>query len=304
MTPYDDVLLWASERGNGSLASLKASAAWAVPGRPPGDVVDDLQALGHVDVRDGRWQVLRPALSLLAHGGGNGLMLGARPRWLVEAIDRLDEAENPALASLGDELIDNLRLEQPGPAAWYVSFSSTAVVEHLGALGIQVVKDLAGGLLTMAERQGRVGLLRTVRPGELVARAVATGGADVVQWEPVRSDREPGAYVYLRNNQRIYASRTSEGWLECSRRWTEWTALGPSTQMLWAAPREWTLYCRAGLRPPLEVERSLILRTGRLPRPSFLPGVVKSPDVLRFDNVPFAVAQRVARVLDKELNQI
>jgi hypothetical protein len=301
VNPYDELLLWASEVGSGGIASLLASASWLAPDRPPRNVVDDLVALGHVDVTSGRWVVAPPVLTRLAQGGGNSLVVGARPRWFVEAIDGLDDSADPDLVALSEHLTENLLVEQEGPSTWYLSFGNEAPVGALERLHVRQRDDLAGGLLRRM-RTTQVGTFRSVRPGEVVARFTACSGSDSLgEWEPARADNEPGSYAYLQNNQRLHARRTTEGWMLVDRRWAEWLALGRSAPVCWSVPRETSFYVHGSLRLPPEVDRALVLRTGRLATMTKLPDCENGPDV-RYSNVPHSLAEEVSRLLDKELN--
>ncbi|WP_374457305.1 hypothetical protein [Nocardioides sp.] len=301
MNAYDDLLLWASEVGSGDISSLQGAAAWVAPSRTPRDVIDDLVALGHVDVSSGRWAVTRTALTRLSNGGGNAVVVGARPRWVVEAVDGLDTSDDPVLVSLSDHLIENLLLEQEGPSTWYFSLSHDGPWDALDRIGMRRVDDLSGRLLSHL-RSANLGDFRSVRPGETVARFIASAdGSSDSAWEPTRFDREPGGYVYLQNNQRIHARRTTDGWLVMDRRAVEWLELGPERPLLWSAPRETSLYVHGGWRLPSSVERVLVLRTGRLSTVSHLPGAEGGAEVRRYINIPHAVAESVAALLDKEL---
>jgi hypothetical protein len=298
---YDDLLLWASEVGSGAISTLQAAASWVAPTRPPRDVVDDLVALGHVDVHPGRWTVARTALARLPSGGGNAVVVGARPRWIVESVDGLDASDDPALVSLSDHLMENLLLEQEGPSTWYLSFSHDGPWDALDRIGMRQVDDVSGRLLAHLRSAG-LGDFRSVRPGETVARfAASANDSSDSAWVPTRSDREPGGYVYLQNNQRIHARRTTDGWLVMDRRAVEWLEMGQGRPLLWSAPRETSLYVDAGWRLPPAVERVLVLRTGRLGTVSHLPGAEGGADVRRYTNIPHAVAEGVAALLDKEL---
>lgn len=301
MNAYDDLLLWASEVGSGPLSSLNDAASWAVRARTPRDVVDDLVALGHLDVGSGRWTVTRTALARLPNGGGNATVVGARPRWIVEAVEGLDESEDPSLTALSDHLLENLFVEQEGPSTWYLSFSHDEPRDALDHIGMCHVDDLSGRLLAHLESTG-LGEFRAVRPGETVARFAPHGGnSSVAAWEPTRSDHDPGGYVYLQNNQRVHARRSADGWLVMDKRAVEWLELGRERPLLWSAPRETSLYVHAGWRLPLALERVLVLRTGRLSTTGHLPGAEGGAEVRRYANIPHAAAERVATLLDKEL---
>ncbi len=302
MNRYDELLLWASEVAGGRIGSLLASASWLIADRPPRDVVDDMVALGHVDLVKDRWTAVPTVLSRLVQGGGNSLVVGARPRWVVEAIDALDRSDDPEVVALSDHLTENMLVEQEGPSTWFLSFGHEAPIEVLSRVGVRRKDDLAGGLLQRLRTTQR-GNFRSVRPGEIVAQFVPSSGDNTLgEWEPVRTDHELGSYAYLQNNQRVHARRTSDGWLLMDRRWAEWLALPRNTPALWAAPRETSLYVLHSLRLPPDLERALVLRTGRLAKVTRLPDNDSGPDVRRYSNIPHSLAEQVSGLLQKELN--
>lgn len=301
MNPYDELLVWASEVRTGSIESLRSAAAWAVPQQPQHDVVDDLLALGHLEVADGRWRIARTALVALANGGGNSIVVGARPRWLLEVGQALDEASDPALAALADHLLENMFVPQRGPSTWFLSFGPEAPVEVLKQFGVAVLDDLSGALMNKLLTGAPPGERRSVRPGELVSY-LSPGNGEVPVWDPARFDADQGAYAYLRNNQRIYALRTEDGWIETDRRWAEWLGVPGVVPKLWSSPREGSMFVRASHRLPTSVERALVLKTGRLPEQDHLPGGGEPVPVLRYSNIPYVMAERIARTLNKELH--
>ena len=144
---------------------------------------------------------------------------------------------------------------------------------------------------------------REVRPGELIGKldpaALVEGRVD---WLTVASDRSAGFYRYLRNNQRVYAQRSADGWFEIDYRWAVWLAQPASPRAAWFVPRDRFLYLRGVVRPPLEIERALVLRTGRLPIRLPAPNVTGSAEpVFIYINVTSQIAGQVADLLGKEL---
>lgn len=321
MSPYDDLLLWASEKRHGSLSGLRAACAWAADragdGRRGRDVLDDLLALGHVDVRDGRWEVVPAALAVLPDAGGNACFVGARPRWLLEALGDLDEAAtwkhrgrpyavDPAgaekLSVLADEIYDYGLIEQRGPGSWILKTGPEAPLDALTALGVRVLGNAADGALQRAISQGASPQVRTVRPGELAGRLAIEGTllTASIAWEPASTDATPGVYRYMRNNQAVFAERTAGQWLEIDYRWAVWRAAHRSA-CVWYEPRTRRLYLPTAVRPPLALERALVLRTGRLPTSQAAPkagGV--TTDVVAYENMTNAIATQVAALLGKE----
>jgi hypothetical protein len=303
VTPYDELLMWASEKQAGSLETLQRACQWI--GLRVGvrwrDLQDDMLALAHVDVIGSRWFVAPPHLSRLADGGGNALFVGARPGWLVDAVEGLEKAPSSSLQALADFVYENHRVEQKGPASWYFAAGAGAPWEAFDELGIRVVDDLAGAMMVRAAAVSRGRVKRTVRPGELVSRLVdGSFAAGQLEWRTVRGDDDPGLYLYLRNNQRVYAERTAEDWRETDLRWGTWRHGG--RKKIWSVMRRRRLYVPSTLRLPLEVERSLHLRSGRLPQRDVLPEITGSDKpVLCFENVTNEVAATTARLVHAHL---
>lgn len=310
MSPYDDLLLWLSERREGGIASLRDACAWAAglarPGLRGQDVLDDLLALGHVEVQEGRWAVTPSCLAVLADGGGNAVLVGARPRWLVEALAALDTAQDPALRELADDLYDHGLVAQEGPSTWYINVGPTASLSALRSLGVEVLTCPAEALLQRAhfERQ-RAPLVRSVRPGEPAGRLRLDGPTlSSVTWEP-QDDHHQGTYRYLRNNQVVYAQRRSDGWLELDFRTAVWATVRRGAWCIWYSPRARCLSLPSAVRPPLDVERALVLRTGRLPSRGPRPAVTGTGAVVTtYCNITLALAEQVAALLEKEVTLV
>ncbi len=254
---------------------------------------DDLLALAHVDVVDDRWRVTPPLLSVLADGGGNGVLVGSRATWLVDALADLDAHEDEGLRLLADHVYENSFVPQPGPSTWYFAAGPEAPLAALGTLGITVLQDAAGSLLSQTVARGPELVGRTVRPGELVGRMTLSGpfSTSQVVWEPVTGDQQVGFYCYMRNRRRVYAERTPTGWLEMDFRWGVWRGAPRQAPCLWFVPRERRLLLASTVRPPLEVERALVLRTGRLPQRASVPEVTGgAAPVAAYLNVSHSVA--------------
>jgi hypothetical protein len=252
--------------------------------------------------------IVPTSLAVLADAGGNGCFLGARPRWFVDAMRDLDSADDPALRELADHVWDYEPVAQRGPSSWYVGIGPEAPLKALATLGVRVLDSPAEALLEQARAShAERGLLRTARPGELAGRLVIDGPFATAQvtWEPVAGDRQLGFYRYLRNNQRVYAERTSEGWLEMDYRWVLWKAALPTSKCMWHAPRDRRLYVCTTARLPLELERALVLRTGSLPLSGPAPEVTGSAAVVHaYDNITSRFATTVASLLVMELTLV
>lgn len=309
MTAYDDLLTWASELGEGPIASLRSAAQWtasvAEDPRPAREIVADLEALGHLSVEGNRWRVVAPTLASLPNGGGNRVLVGGRTKWLSDSLAGLVSAADPDLSELADYLLEDATVDQQGPASWFLAFGRGAPIEALAQLGIRSVGVIADGQLEAVRTNGPICQPRTVRPGELVHRFQpdrnAPDGFGV--WAPVSGDRQPGFYRYMRNNQRIHAEHFGDQqYREVDVRWAQWLGTPLTMPAVWLVPRHQRLYLAGGARPPLEIERALVARSGRLPTIENDPEVSGSGMPLRaYVNVTHSVATTVATLMNKEL---
>jgi hypothetical protein len=312
MTAYDDLLLWASEKRQGTLADLREACSFAAV-RADDDrgwrpVHEDLLALGHVDLAGPGWRVTPPRLVRLADAGGLYLLLGARPGWLVKAMDDMDGHHDSGIRDLADHVYENSRIAQRGPSSWYIGLGPQAPLSALSAVGVRVLDDLSGSLLERGASLLADGIRRSVRPGELLSRMVLEGPfvSHGVSWHPTSGDRDEGLYRYMRNNQRVYAFRTRDEWVELDYRSGVWRSLPRTGRYIWYLPRERRLVVAAAVRPPIRVERALFLRTGRVPQDGPEPRATGRPDaILRsYENITLGVATQVAELLRKELELI
>jgi hypothetical protein len=301
---YDVLLEWASERGGGRISDLRRVAAGLVRENDLENLIDDLVALGHLDRHGASWRIAPPLLTRLADGGGNSLLVGARPAWLVDALAALDAHAEPSLVVLGEHVYENVLVPQHGPSSWYFSITSEGDPSALASLGVHAVDDASGAVLTGLLENGPPGTRRTVRPGELIG-SLPADHARFVGYS-TQHDSEPSAYVYLRNGQRIFAQRRADGtWFETSRAWARWLGCVHRKRLLWASPRDRCLFVAAEIRLPSEVERVVLLRSGRLPESVALPdGVEAGRRVVRYVNVTYSIAESIAGLLRKDLTQI
>ncbi|MEI7059390.1 hypothetical protein WBG06_26455 [Nocardioides sp. CCNWLW239] len=308
-TPYDDLLLWASEIQAGSLASLNRAAEWvaanvtdATTGR---QLIHDLHCLGHIETDERKWAVTPPTWTRLADGGGNGVLIGARPRWLEKQLDDLDGSEFKPLRDLADYVTENTKIAQEGPATWYLTVGPGADVAGLSEVGIRVRDDLAGGLVSHLRSNGTPAVFREVRPGELAGRLVegTQDGATGPEWESVSGDRRPGTYRYFRNHRLIYAEKIdATTWREREFRWAMWFPHESAHPQLLYVPTARHLYAVGAVRLPAEVERALVLRSGRLPRRGVAQEITHTDQpTARYENVTLAFAEAIAGILNKKV---
>ena len=93
----DLFLQWLGERTRGSWELFKAAHTWLFAQNSamnrnlrPTWTAYLLASLGHIEVdwRDGKWSVAAPTIAGLPSAGATAVLIGARPRILVERFDR------------------------------------------------------------------------------------------------------------------------------------------------------------------------------------------------------------------------
>lgn len=139
MTAFDDLLTWFSSRGKASNGSVRNACDWlndqyglavkysgrmdeaAASRKVRWQLLESLNRLGHIESREGGWEVVPPTLLIRKSrtGGRTGIFYGARkPDW-KNAVNRHAGLE--------------FRSRRPlwGPEIWEVRESSDGRLEHL-----------------------------------------------------------------------------------------------------------------------------------------------------------------------------
>ncbi len=97
MGPYEQLLHWTAEVGEGRLDAFSDAHAWATGEEVPAmQTLRLMTALGCVEVdwSGRRWAAVSPTITLLPDAGGYGLVVGARTARLTkELIDGVDDPE-------------------------------------------------------------------------------------------------------------------------------------------------------------------------------------------------------------------
>ena len=290
---YERLLNWMSELGGGSFAQFDAAHSWATRGSSiwsgPG-ALRELSALGHIEVDWGtrRWVAARPCITLLPDAAGHGLVVGGRTARLTRALlDEVDALDAEAIA----------RSQRDAPDVVYIQADSEVALAGVAAgLGVSyvhsVVDDLGDLLPSLA-------MLITDTETHPIVQHYGIERYDLdARWLAVETDDEPGLYRYERPGPRAvhfvdaaaqrYAIPFAIGvWLEARR--TE------TTDWIWWHPDavNGTLDVPFNLPlPPLHA-RAATLCSGLTP--------LLREGSLRYANVPFGLAERIAVSLEQEL---
>ncbi len=330
---YDLLLTYLSEKGSGSWQDMKDAWQW-ICGRtddPSGRAwiaARDLEALGHVEVAWNRgleWCAAPPLLTMIPRSGGRVFVTGARTRHFMERLRDAAEAR--------DLWIDECGM-QHGPTSVYLACRSHMEAEALAAdVGVgytyQVAEQIAG-LLPPLQTYARVTDEREL-PRGLELELFDT---DRIEWRETSQREQPGLY-----RCRTYEGHL-HGLLGPTGRWNRVIKdVGIYETLRWDekavvtySEEDETLTVPAEASLPALHARAATLCSGRLPRykqaaqhphvqirsmrfasqrgrggraggrPTQGSRAVAPRGTLAYCNVPFSIAERIARSLSQTLN--
>lgn len=297
---YDLLLRFLSEKGSGSWRDLKVAFDWIWgPTDDPSEkawiAARDLAALGHLEIawdQDAAWSVAPPLLTLLPRSGGRAFVTGARTGFLDRRLEEVATERNLWIDRCGGQF---------GPQTLLLAGSSHLDTEAFAAeAGIGYTFSVADQISALLPDLPRY--MEGFAPGKGLP-----AGFDAEWFEPEtqlwHEAGEPG-------ERGLYRTRTFDGQvfalLDATSQWRRpvkefgiyevlrWEGLN----VLGYAESRGEL--QVAMRAPLPAlhARAACLCSGRLPRRQFRPG--QSP-LLVYDNIPAAVATRIAGSLSQEL---
>lgn len=251
-----------------------------------------LQRLGHVEFFsnevDQGWRVVPPAVALLPALPGEGLLCGARSPALLEALDNLDDVEVTGSEAPGMPQRILLR-----------GASREAVVSAARRLGFHVQVDAPTAILSTVPAVRDPATWDRTQIPETPGWVVHRFSSSRLSWvEATREDATTACtglfrfvmkhqrFYYLRWHGRSYSVPVQVGKYAIMRRRRGILAYDAATEVL-SVP--------AVCRPPLLIERALVLCSGFLPRFDLSSGRVE------YANIPPDVARLAAQLLRQEV---
>lgn len=189
MSPYEQLLHWAAEVGEGKLGAFSDAHAWATGEEVPAmQTLRVMTALGHVEVdwSGRRWAAVSPTITLLPDAGGYGLVVGARTARLAsELIDGVDDPE----------VLVQAVAQWHAPDACFVAANSETALERLAEQlnlpFVHSVSERLGGVLPSLDAM----LIASKEPAVVDHYGVARFDLDA-GFLPVDQDEGPGLYRY------------------------------------------------------------------------------------------------------------
>lgn len=319
---FDLLLSWASERGNGSLASFRRAYDW-LAGQHAADsqqhwtwALQSLQALGHLEVSwtRRRWEAAPPTIATMPNGGGYAFLCGGRPAWLLRRIDGLEA--DPDLGHLAQSVL----LEQPipqrgGPALRLLTLESAQDIRTLcTALGLRYAAnagDQVASVLPPLSAALKVGR-RDELPGGVFPTRMSDSRPGTSLFSEVVEDLTPppGGYcTRLYDVARYFYVHTSGDVFEASRGEVIYAELRRQDRhvLRWSRRDGGALLVPARMRLPDLYERAVVLRTGLLPHVGPLPGQSNGRAAalwLTYRNVDLALARTLAEGLGQNIQVV
>ena len=298
----DLFLQWLGERTRGSWELFKAAHTWLFAQNSamnrnlrPTWTAYLLASLGHIEVdwRDGKWSVAAPTIAGLPSAGATAVLIGARPRILVERFDRYTSPDRTS------DLIASTYTPPGAPTSIYVQYESAEAVTELAArIGASFEPVPAQRLSTLLP--SLESLVDSARTATEPPRGYSAEWLDpnVLNWvEAVKTSR-PGLYRYRGYGFDQFRYYDGATWREIDRDLGVWAALSRTRRDLITFEREevnGTLVVPFVGRLPLLHARAAVLCSG-LPPSNVVHGWI------RYVNVPSSIASRIARSLGQSLD--
>ncbi|GHA67201.1 hypothetical protein GCM10010372_78540 [Streptomyces tauricus] len=323
---HDELLLWCSERGAGSLDAFQDTYTWLGKGKQESSTLDwrialyNLQILSHVEVDwEARiWGVTPPVLTTLPNSGGHALLVGQRPLWLIQRLERLHEDPDPGIAALAQSVVALPPHRQAdGPSVRMVTLADPEECRALcEALGIAFEDRAADQLVPRLPRFQEMLTERGVQrgPGGIEPQKMSEGGGDL--WTDVEGHGEPplhGAYRYQRYNTHRYIYWIGMSGFIADKRTVVYAELARAERwVLRYSPLQRELYAPKRMQLPHLHARAAVLRSGLLPQltaldPQAAPDRHSMPEYksyVKYVNIDEAFARQLAESLYQKLQLV
>lgn len=304
----DNLLLWLSARGAGSWSQFRAAVESlhvqrrsnseddAEAERPGSDlpvyheVRFTLQRLAHVEIRPVvagyEWRVVPPSLAFMPGRGASGLLCGARSVALLERLGAIADLDVSDVEGMPQRVV--IRGE-----------SEAELIARARTLCLHIQKSAPDAILSAVPSVRETALWVTAAvpatPGWVVHRFSPLD----LRWTPIEQDEvgrgavglfrfvlKHQRFYYLRWKGRTYQVPVQVGKYAVMRRRQAVLSYDASTRIL-SVP--------AVLRPPLLIERALVLCSGELPQ------FDSASSRVEYTDVPRDVVRLAAQLLCQEV---
>lgn len=309
----DHLLLWISAKGQGSWSQFRgaveelcveqdAESSGVVDDADRSDAIGSdlplyqrnrfaLQRLGHVEFFSNEaehgWRVVPPVVALLPSNSGEGILCGARFSDLFESLDRVDD-------------VDIIRTDAPGmPQRIEIRGTSHAVSLAASRLGLLVQANAATAILSAVPFvRDPAAWIRTTIP-ETQGWTVHRFSSSRLGWtESTRTDAtkmRTGFFRFVMKYQRFYYLRWCDYTYRVPVEVGKFVVMRKTRDLVAYDAATRTLSVPVSCRPPLLIERALILCAG------LLPAFDAPSRRLKYTCIPPIVARLTAQLLCQEV---
>lgn len=299
---YDLLLRFLSEKGAGTWRDFKGAFDWIWgptdrPAEKAWIAARDLAALGHIEIawdQGARWCAAPPLITMLPRSGGRAFVTGARTDFLGAALERVAEERGLWIDRCGVQL---------GPETLLLASASHLDAEGFASdIGVGYTYSVADQISALLPELGDY--MDGFAVGETLPAGFEAERFDPMtqHWDATTDTEQRGLYRTRTFHGQVFAllDATSR-WRRPVREFGIYEVLRwESNDVLSFSEKRGELLVPVGAPLPALHARAASLCSGRLPR--FQTRRHETP-VLVYDNIPPAVATRIARSLSQELRE-
>lgn len=302
------LLLWLSARGAGSWTQFRAAVEELHVQRQPNPQDDSdaegpgsdlpvyhqarfaLQRLAHVEFRPGHaghaWRVVPPSLAFMPGGGASGLLCGARSVALLERLGEIVDVEVSEVEGMPQRVV--LRGE-----------SQADLAARARTLGLHIQASAPVVILCAVPSVRDAGVWATAEVPATPGWTVHRFSPLELRWTTIQQDEVgrggAGLFRFVLKHQRFYYLRCRSRTYQVPVQVGKYAVMGKRHAGLSYDADTKILSVPAVCRPPLLIERALVLCSGILPR--FDP----TSSRVEYTGVPRDVVRLAAQLLCQEV---
>lgn len=304
----DHLLLWLSARGAGSWSQFRAAVEELHVQRQPNPQDDSeaerpgsdlpvyhevrfaLQRLAHVEFRPGdaghAWRVVPPSLAFMPGGGARGLLCGARSVALLERLGEIADVEMSEVEGMPQRVV--LRGE-----------SEADLATRARTLGLHIQESAPIAILSAVPGVRETAVWATAEVPATPGWTVHRFSPRELRWTAIQQDEvgrgAAGLFRFVLKHQRFYYLRWRGRTYQVPVQVGKYAVMGRRQAALSYDANTKILSVPAVCRPPLLIERALVLCSGILPR--FDP----TSSRVEYTDVPWDVVRLAAQLLCQEV---
>ena len=293
-------MLWLSARGEGSWAQFRNAVETLLEDPPlglgaasssqlprPQWIRRDLERLGHLEFNSdhNKWRVVPPTIALLPKTHTVGVLCGARSSVRLRQLFQADG-------------VQICKTPQDGmPPRIVVEVTTRAMRKVADQTGYIMQAEASATILSAAPSLKSRSMWTQKEPPTTIGWSVWRFSPSHMRWNQLDGigDVHAGLFRLIMGHQVLHYFRQRGRWYEVPAQAGKYAALRQRRGVLVYDRAAKTLSCPAICRPPLLIERALVLCSG------FLPSYYPSSRQVAYSSVPMDLALQTAQLLGQEL---